>query len=281
MRFAYLVSILVLASCATAPPSHEFREPADAPGKIVPRTALQAQMRKCVAEANSPNFNGDINCVQVDLSQGIEKGWLLLKDPKGPTHFLLVPTRYDASIHDPTAKDSEIVSGIEDSKLLEPDSPNYWAAAWSQREHVSKALGKPISDQALGLAANPPFQRTQDLLHVHMDCVQPKVIVSLQKLQPTLGPDWSKNPVALAGSNFRVAFIQKDDLKDFNPFQFLNKSLVHGDAMEFHALAVIGTDAAAKDHGFFVLDITGHPPLTNGKRVHAEDLLDPKCTAVH
>jgi len=54
-------------------------------------------------------------CAKVDLSAGEAAGFAVLKDIKGATQFLLIPTRH--------------ISGIESRALLAPGATNYFAAA--------------------------------------------------------------------------------------------------------------------------------------------------------
>jgi CDP-diacylglycerol pyrophosphatase len=54
-------------------------------------------------------FGSPSPCIEVDLAAG----YVILKAPGGPTHFLLVPTAR--------------VTGIEDHTILASDAPNYWA----------------------------------------------------------------------------------------------------------------------------------------------------------
>jgi len=267
MRISWLLLVLFFVGCSTA--AVEDRNPAAAPGAKppVPRDALQKVMEGCVATADPRALKEP--CVQMDRSQGVERGALLIKDEKSKTHFLLVPT----------SPAPRIVTGIEDPKLLATGAPNYWLSAWSVRDHVAAALGKKVPDQMIGFAANPPFQRTQDILHIHIDCAQPDVVAALKALQPRLTQAWSQ-PIALHGRPYHIAFVRAE-LRDFNPFILLARSLAKGDAMGFHTLGVFESDPAdMKNHGFFVVEAAGKPPLQQGQRVHAEDLLDPGCSGI-
>src|SRR5260221_10222820 len=58
-------------------------------------------------------------CLQVDLKDGIEKGFAILKDPRGLAQFLLIPTAR--------------ISGIESPVILGPGATNYFASAWEAR----------------------------------------------------------------------------------------------------------------------------------------------------
>ena len=84
----------------------------------------------------------------------------------------------------------------------------------------------------------------------------------------------------LHGRPYHILFT-RTELRDFNPFVVLARSLGRGDAMGFHTLAVFESDPAdPRNHGFFLVEAAGRPPLKPGERVHAEDLLDPTCAGI-
>src|SRR5581483_7670374 len=96
-------------------------------------------------------------CAAVDLSAGEERGVAILKDLVGIAQFLPIPTRR--------------LTGIESPELLAPDAPNYWRAAWAARGAMERRLGRPLSREAVGMAINSSLARSQDQLHIHIDCV--------------------------------------------------------------------------------------------------------------
>src|SRR5262249_5698130 len=69
-------------------------------------------------------------CAEVDLAGGAERGHVVLKDIKGNTQFLVIPTAR--------------VTGIEDAALLAPKAPNYWAPAWAARFYVFARAHKEL-----------------------------------------------------------------------------------------------------------------------------------------
>src|SRR5262249_38758343 len=60
-----------------------------------------------------------IPCDSVDVSAGWDRGVALLKDFDGSARMLAIPTHR--------------VTGIDDSALLTPEEPNYFASAWAAR----------------------------------------------------------------------------------------------------------------------------------------------------
>ncbi|HVC56053.1 MAG TPA: CDP-diacylglycerol diphosphatase, partial [Stellaceae bacterium] len=65
-------------------------------------------------------------CALVDLHQGVAAGYVVLKDIRGTTQYLVIPTAR--------------VTGIEDPKLLRPGMPNYFADAWRERAFSERAV---------------------------------------------------------------------------------------------------------------------------------------------
>src|ERR1700674_396064 len=49
-------------------------------------------------------------CVRVDLTAGIEKGFAILRDPRGATHFLLVPTVRISGIESPIVRNRNVTN---------------------------------------------------------------------------------------------------------------------------------------------------------------------------
>src|SRR6516164_5792910 len=101
-------------------------------------------------------------CSEVNLANGEENGYALLQDLFGRTHYLLIPTRR--------------VYGIESPELLLPDSPNYWQAAWLAKKYIASQFGQILPRNKVGMSINSAMQRSQDQLHIHIDCIQPEVL---------------------------------------------------------------------------------------------------------
>src|ERR1700723_3475452 len=92
-------------------------------------------------------------------ARGVDKGFVVLKDITGIAQFLLIPTAR--------------ISGIEDPEILDPQATNYWDAAWRARYFVDERLPTSLPRDAVSLAINSSVGRTQDQLHIHIDCIRP------------------------------------------------------------------------------------------------------------
>jgi CDP-diacylglycerol diphosphatase len=126
-------------------------------------------------------------CESIDLLDA-SKGTAILKDAIGATHFLAIPTRQ--------------VQGIESPEVLDPHAPNWFARAWNARRFVFARLGKTLPRAAVGLAINSQLSRSQDQLHIHIDCVKIDVANALVGARTNIGLDWSESPLVLLGKTF-------------------------------------------------------------------------------
>jgi CDP-diacylglycerol pyrophosphatase len=146
-------------------------------------------------------------CMVVDLREGDAKGYVVLKDLVGATQYLLIPT--------------ERVSGIESALLLAPDAPNYFADAWRERSYTERAAQHPLPRQAISLAINSAFGRSQNQLHIHIDCIRTDVRAVLQRQLAVIGDSWAPLSEPLAGHHYRAMRVLADGLDGTNPFKLL------------------------------------------------------------
>jgi len=195
-------------------------------------------------------------CTKVDLAAG----YALLKYPGHPTHFLLVPTAR--------------VTGIEDPALLSPNAPNYWAQAWHARQYVEERAGRVLAREDLILAVNSIQGRSQDQLHIHIDCIKPKVKAALHTHAAAIGRPWAHFPTPLAGNFYLAKRIDSTDLDGVNPFRLLAALPQARSAMGEQTLAVTGETGPDGLPGFILLAGRAFPDITDGG---GEALQDHRC----
>lgn len=171
-------------------------------------------------------------CVEVDLSEGEERGYAVLRDTAGPEQFLLIPTAR--------------ITGIEDPALLRPDAPNYFADAWRAKAFTEAAAGGTLARNWVSLAINSTFARTQDQLHIHIDCLRADVHQAIADAAGYIGQSWSPLPVPLGGDSYDAIAIS--DLDSVNPFVLAAEP----SEMALTTLVVIGTGTEDRP-GFVVL----------------------------
>src|ERR1700724_552180 len=129
-------------------------------------------------------------CTEVDLTAGEVNGFAILKDSQGEAQYLLIPT----------AK----MTGIESPALLAPEATNYFADAWTATSLVDEQTHSTLQRTDLALAINSVSGRTQNQLHIHIDCIRPEVRSAIDQAGPQVGMVWQNFPVTLMGHQYRA-----------------------------------------------------------------------------
>jgi CDP-diacylglycerol pyrophosphatase len=183
----------------------------------------------------------------------------VLKDRNGDSQFLLIPT--------------DRVAGIEDPAVRGNHAPNYWEAAWVARRFVEERLSKTLSSDEISLAINSRWARSQNQLHIHIDCVRPDVREALRALQPQVGSAWSR--VVIAGQDYDIRSLNADDLHNKNVFDLVADQLPPGQLMDQETIVLVGVAASRDGKNEFDL-IVGRGGAGDGTG-HGEDLQDHSC----
>ena len=205
-------------------------------------------------------------CVAVDLDKGGAGGFTVIKDKNGQTQFLLLPTKR--------------IRGIESRALLAPQAVNYFADAWRERRFVEKALGHTMSRDTLSLAVNSELSRSQNQLHVHIDCVRPDVRAALNDEAAKIGTRWVPLDIWLFGHRYSAMRIGGTSLAGHNPFKLLARGVPGAAAhMGYYTLVVVGVMSADHGPGFVVLE--DHADPAHGDSAGGEELQDHACVLGH
>ncbi len=201
-------------------------------------------------------------CLLVDLSAGAERGYVVLKDIDGATQFLVLPT----------AK----ITGIESPDILAPDATNYLAMAWLTEPRVEAILRRALPRDGLSLAVNSIDGRSQNQLHIHVDCLDAGVRELLRQHAADIGAQWAPFPVMLKGHLYQAMRVAGAWLSEKNPFRLLADGVPGAAAdMGHQALVVAGATSPDGQPGFILL--AGHVDLLAGNRGNAEELQDHAC----
>jgi CDP-diacylglycerol pyrophosphatase len=191
-------------------------------------------------------------CELVDLAAG----YVVLKDRDGNTQFLVMPTAR--------------VAGIESPAILAPDAPNYWQDAWEARRFVDARAGRELPRDAISLAINSEYGRSQNQLHIHVDCVRPSVRAALQAHADAIGQQWAPFPVQLAGHDYLAMRLTQPEFGTTNPFALMANGVPGArDDMGRYTLVAVGDPVG------FVLLAGRADGLTN--RGSGEELQDHAC----
>jgi CDP-diacylglycerol pyrophosphatase len=209
----------------------------------------------CVPAART---RGDAGiCANVDLPKHVA----ILRDREGVAQHLLIPT--------------DRISGIESPALLAPDAPNYWADAWNARRYVEATLVKAkrpeLADNQIGLEINSAMRRSQEQLHIHIDCMRADAVVALAAHRSDPPRNWA--PASIDGVRYRIMRIPGPTF-DFNPFDIVAGTHKTPDTMAAQTILVTGAAPSTADAGWLIvnssLDIEGGTGS-------AESLLDHRC----
>jgi CDP-diacylglycerol pyrophosphatase len=203
-------------------------------------------------------FGTPLPCVVVNRAGG----YAILKDREGATQFLLIPTAR--------------VTGIEDPAILAPDSPNYWRAAWDATNLVQAEAGRALTSDDLSLALNSKHGRTQNQLHIHIDCIRADVRDTLRKHAAEIDASWTPFSEPLSGHQYQVIRIDTLEQPGATPFRLLADRLPGARAdMEDETLLAVGAAFDDGERGFYLL--AGRADLAAGNRGNAEELQDHSC----
>jgi len=187
-----------------------------------------------------------------------DPGYAVLRAPFSATRVLVMPT--------------EKVEGLESPILQQPEASAYWRAALGARRFVTDALGGRIPPNAVALAVNASVGRSQDQLHIHLDCVQPSVRATLQQHASAFTARWTALRFPLAGVRYYGLRVGAAQAEGLNPFASLTS--LPGGRRDLRAVSMAAVSAPAKDPGggFYLL-------VYRGRRSPVEKLLDPTCSA--
>jgi CDP-diacylglycerol pyrophosphatase len=195
-------------------------------------------------------------CFKVDT----RRGYAVIRDPGHATQVLLVPTVR--------------IAGIESPRLLAEGAFNFWQAAWEARTWFERRADAEAPREDIALAINSIHGRTQDQLHIHIDCVRREVKAALARAG--IGTDWGELSRPLAGQRYYVRRLEGETLSDRDPFRLLADSVPGARShMRDETMAVVGARFADGAPGFYLLAARGGTAAN--PRGAAEDLMDHNC----
>jgi CDP-diacylglycerol pyrophosphatase len=219
---------------------------------------------------NDPNALWDIvhdGCTWEQQTQGkptpcitvnLREGWAVLKDEVSKTQVLLIPTKR--------------VTGIEDPQIVADNAPNYWEAAWDARVYVQQRAQRILQPDDIALAINSKEARSQNQLHIHVDCLRTAVRNQLRLAQARISRSWSD--MTVDGAAYRVRTLSLEELRVDNIFVLIAKQLLPGEEMDRETVVVAGAPLPGTEGGFDILvGRTGVGRNTGS----GEDLEDHTC----
>jgi len=240
----------LLAACIAA---FAVATPAAA-GPDPSRDVLWAALKTCVLAKRVANRT--FPCLSVDLGDRDRPGSAVLRAPGEPTHIVVMPT--------------DTVAGLEAPVLRGPPGVAYWRAALAARPFVSGVLDGKLPLDAVGLAVNSARGRSQDQLHIHLDCLRPSVLKAVRAHGRHVRRTWSRFPVPLAGDRYEALRVPEAEAAQFNPFAALRS--LPGARPDLHrtSFAALATPPGDPEPGFILL-------AYRAPSASAEDVMDHSC----
>ncbi|MDP4022807.1 CDP-diacylglycerol diphosphatase [Methylobacterium sp. NEAU 140] len=237
---------LLLAALAVPVPAAAGPDPS--------RDVLWAALKTCVLAKRLAGKT--FPCLSVDLGDGERPGSAVLRAPGQPTHTVVMPT--------------VTVSGLEAPVLRGPHGTAYWRAALDARRFVTEPLKGRLPPDAVGLAVNSARGRSQDQLHIHLDCLRPSVRAALERHGRGVRARWAPFPVPLAGDRFLAMRVPAAAVEDFNPFAALTGLPGRRD-LSRTSFAAVPTQPGDPEPGLILL-------AYRAPAASAEDVMDHTCT---
>jgi len=161
---------------------------------------------------------------------------------------------------------------------LAPGALNYFEDAWASRPLFDARVGHAVPREDLALAINSLYGRSQQQLHIHMDCVRADVRDALAANQDRIGRRWAMLYTPLAGRRYQAMRLEGEDLGDRNPFKLLAEQPDARADMARETLAVIGMRFRDGRPGFVLL--SDRADLASFNEGAAEELMDHSCKVV-
>ena len=220
-------------------------------------------MRTCVA--NHALTGAAFPCLEVNLSDGEERGYIILRPPVGKPGTILSPTKK--------------IVGIEDPSLRVLSAPNYFEDAWNARAFLAGPGQNPPALDDVALAVNSRFSRAQDQLHIHIGCISRQVKQTLQAIAPQLPENkWAPIKERIQGFEFWGRRVARETLASVNPFRLAAEGFPDETKSSALSTIVVAGIQLADGRSEFVLLVSRPDPFGLSRLFAAEDFLDPSCS---
>jgi CDP-diacylglycerol pyrophosphatase len=142
---------------------------------------------------------------------------------------------------------------------------------------VEASLKQPLAANQFGLEINSEFRRTQQQLHIHMDCMRTDVIDALAAYRHEQPDQWRWE--TLDGVRYRIMRVTSLT-QDNDPFRIVARDHPHSQAMATQTILVTGAGPSTDQDGWLVLnsglDVDNGTGTAEGLLDHACRLADPQ-----
>ena len=199
-------------------------------------------------------------CLKVDTAAG----YVVLRPPYGKADTILAP--------------SVKIAGLELPVLQSPSAPNYFDLAWQARPFLAGKTSRKLAHDDVALAVNSRLSRSQNQLHVHLDCIAQDVQVALRAVEPRLpATGWVRLEKPLRHLDFWALRLPQPTLAGINPFALVARGVPDAKAgMAEMTIVIAGTVSKSGAKGFVLLAARTGKSVGLGMPT-GEDLLDHEC----
>lgn len=144
-------------------------------------------------------------CIEVNTKEGVDNGYVFIKDRRGVLQYLLMPT--------------VSIPGIESSELLRKDSTNYFYLAWEGRAWMARKAREKIAPENASLAINSQYGRSQNHFHIHISCPKVDVQKQVSAQSANLKDKWEVFPEKINNHTYYAKKITPEALQNLNVFR--------------------------------------------------------------
>ncbi len=227
------------------------------------RGALWEIVQTCVA--NHALAGAAFPCLDVNTSDGEDRGYVILRPPVGEPDTILSPTIK--------------IIGVEDPSLRILAAPNYFEDAWNARTFLSGTTQRPLAHGDVALAVNSRFSRSQDQFHIPIGCLSRQARQILQAIAADLSENkWVRITRRVDGLEFWGRRIAKETLAGVNPIRIADEGISDATGRRAQLTIVVAGVRLAEGHDGFVLLAWHHDPFGSGHQFTAVDFLDRSCS---
>ena len=226
----------------------------------LPRDVLWHVEQTCVLDQKLTG--SPFPCLEVQLEPA-EGGVAVLRAPFRRTHVVAMPLAR--------------ISGIEAPELLASGAPNYLQTAWEARRFVQADASRPLAWADMGLAINSRATRSQDQLHIHVECVRRGLKRQFaERLDQYPTDAWQPAGLVFQHQDYWARRVDKPSLLGLNVFAMAREVPALAADPALTILAVIGVTDPKRGDGFLLL-AGRSDPRRGAAQSTSEDLLDHSC----
>ena len=227
------------------------------------RLALWPVVRACVADFKLTG--APFPCLKVDISDGEERGDVVLRPPL--LHdLILAPTRK--------------IVGIEDPFLQSPEAPNYLDAAWRARSFLKGADGQaPAARRGRPWSSTPPLSGPRiSFISTSVASIRPSGARSLRPRRRSRSKNGRGSTLSFPIRRSGGRASGRTDLSDVEPFRLAAEALADKvKDLGIMMIMVAGVRVEGDDEFVILASYAGAPGAW--WPVGADSLLDRKCPA--